>query len=68
MLLQSIGGGDSGNIDYAQSGDVLTGGANTIGIIVQTLGGGGGVFDGDFGNAGGTGDAGAIAFDLTGSI
>ena len=46
----------------------MTAGDGAIGIIAQSLGGGGGLIDGDFGNAGGPGDAGSIDFDLTGSV
>ena len=46
----------------------MTDGDGAIGIIAQSLGGGGGFADGVFGNGGGTGDAGSIAVDLTGSI
>ena len=46
--MQSIGGGIGGDIDYVQSGNVITMGDNSIGIIAQSLGGNGGWVDGDF--------------------
>ena len=63
-----VGGGDGGAIDYTQAGNVVTAGDGSIGIIAQSLGGGGGFAADAFGNAGGTGNAGSIGFDLNGSI
>ena len=40
-----------GAIDYSQAGDVMTAGDGAIGIIAQSLAGGGGYIDGVFGNA-----------------
>ena len=40
-LLQSIGGGNGGNVDYAQVGNIVALGDNSIGLIAQSIGGGG---------------------------
>ena len=46
----------------------MTAGDDAIGIIAQTIGGSGGYADGAFTGEAGTGTAGSIAFDLTGSV
>ena len=66
--MQSIGGGIGGDIDYVQSGNVITMGDNSLGIIAQSLGGNGGWVDGDFKAATGTGTAGDLTFDISGSV
>ena len=63
LLQTRRGGGNGGAIDYTQDGNVVTAGDGSIGIIAQSLGGGGGFAADAFGNAGGTGNAGSIGFD-----
>jgi hypothetical protein len=61
--------GDGGDIDFTQTGDISTLGAGAYGIIVQSLGGGGGFVNGAFaGSAGGTGLGGAIGLTINGSV
>ncbi len=67
--LSSNNGGDGGDIGFAQSGNIVTTGKNAIGVVAQSLGGGGGMVDNAFrGTAGGAGAGGAIDMDLTGNI
>lgn len=68
-LLSLPGQGDGGDISLAQSGNIYTEGDNTIGAILQSLGGGGGWQDGvSAGSAGGVGRGGAIDFSIDGSV
>ncbi len=67
--LSADNGGDGGDIDFAQSGHVVTTGENAIGVVAQSLGGGGGLVDSVFrGSAGGAGSGGAIDLALTGNV
>jgi hypothetical protein len=69
VTLSAANSGDGGAIAFAQSGDVVTLGAASHGVIVQSLGGGGGFVDGSFaGSAGGTGAGGAISLHLDGNV
>ena len=61
--------GSGGAITFNQSGDVVTAGDGAFGIILQSLGGGGGWVDGQFaGASGGAGTGGAISFFVDGMI
>lgn len=61
--------GSGGAIDFQQNGDIVSSGARSIGLLAQSLGGGGGVVDRAFmGAAGGAGDAGDISLALDGSV
>ena len=67
--LSDDNGGDGGNIDLENRGYVLTTGRDAVGVLAQSLGGGGGAVDGLYrGSAGGAGRGGAISMDLTGNI
>ena len=46
LTLNTDNGGDGGDIDFVQTGDINTLGDGAFGIIAQTLGGGGGFVDG----------------------
>jgi hypothetical protein len=60
--------GSGGDINYAQSGVVMTEGEGAYGVAMQSLGGGGGIVDNVFfGSAGGAGTAGDLLLNLTGS-
>jgi hypothetical protein len=61
--------GDGGTIAFSQIGDVGALGDRSIGILAQSLGGGGGFVYGKFaGTAGGEGAGGAVTLDVDGSI
>jgi hypothetical protein len=61
--------GDGGNVQLQQVGNVRATGERAIGVLVQSLGGGGGAVDRVFlGSAGGDGQAGRIDIDLRGSV
>ncbi|MCE0497179.1 MAG: hypothetical protein LV481_04445 [Methylacidiphilales bacterium] len=61
--------GNGGNISFTQTGDIFVTGTNSIGILAQSLGGGGGAVDRNFfGTAGGTGTSGTIQITVDGSI
>lgn len=67
--LNSANSGDSGRVSLVQTGDIVTEGAESFGISLQSLGGGGGFVDGVFaGTAGGTGSAGAIDLMIEGKV
>ena len=67
--LSDVNSGDGGAIDFTLHGDILTQGAESMGLIVQSLGGGGGFVDGMGAfSAGGTGAGGAITVSLNSSI
>lgn len=67
--LRSSNSGNGGNIHFTQQGDVGARGIRSTGIILQSLGGGGGlVIDQFLGSAGGTGTSGAIRFELDGHL
>ncbi|MDO5604123.1 MAG: hypothetical protein Q4G25_03070, partial [Paracoccus sp. (in: a-proteobacteria)] len=60
--------GDGGAITYSQTGQVEAAGKQSVAILLQSLGGGGGVIDNAFrGAAGGAGKGGAISFALKGN-
>ncbi len=61
--------GDGGAIVFTQVGDISTHGTVANGIIVQSLGGGGGFVQGAFaGSAGGAGVGGSINLTINGSV
>ncbi|WP_217677245.1 autotransporter outer membrane beta-barrel domain-containing protein [Falsochrobactrum tianjinense] len=69
LLLSNSNGGEGGNINFTNNGNVLLTGKDSIGVLAQSLGGGGGTVDGLFhGSAGGRGSGGRIALDLTGNV
>ena len=61
--------GNGGGIALTQNGDIAALGDRSTGVILQSLGGGGGLVDDVFaGSAGGVGNSGAITFQMNGSI
>jgi hypothetical protein len=69
VVLSSDNGGDGGAIDFANIGSVLVMGDDTVGVLAQSLGGGGGTADGKFrGSSGGAGAGSAVTLDLNGNI
>ncbi|WP_131726347.1 autotransporter outer membrane beta-barrel domain-containing protein [Ruegeria denitrificans] len=67
--LSDANGGDGGDIQFTQSGNIVTTGENAIGVVAQSLGGGGGMVDSVFrGSAGGAGSGGAIDMAFEGNI
>lgn len=69
LLLSNDNSGNGGAIDFSNQGNVVVTGMDSIGVLAQSLGGGGGSVDGLFhGSAGGNGQGGNIMLDLTGNI
>ncbi|WP_108859959.1 autotransporter outer membrane beta-barrel domain-containing protein [Ruegeria sp. Alg231-54] len=67
--LSPANGGDGGDITFTQNGNIVTTGENAIGVVAQSLGGGGGMVDSVFrGSAGGVGSGGTIDMALNGNI
>ncbi|MBN8813332.1 MULTISPECIES: autotransporter outer membrane beta-barrel domain-containing protein [unclassified Sphingomonas] len=61
--------GNGGAIRFDQTGNIAVLGANSVGVVAQSLGGGGGWVEGIFaGNGTGTGAGGAIDLRLSGSV
>jgi uncharacterized protein YhjY with autotransporter beta-barrel domain len=61
--------GNGGTITFSQIGNIVTTGAEARGLLVQSLGGGGGFVDGAFaGTAGGRGAGDAISLTLNGDL
>ena len=61
--------GNGGGLVFNQSGNIMTFGAGANGLILQSLGGGGGWVDGTFADtAGGIGRGGSIDFSVSGSV
>ncbi|MFM0208371.1 hypothetical protein PQQ96_13270 [Paraburkholderia sediminicola] len=64
--------GNGGNIDIANSGTIVTSGANAHGIFAQSVGGGGGLYATTggllMGTTGGQGNAGSIEISNSGTI
>ncbi|MEC9250212.1 MAG: autotransporter outer membrane beta-barrel domain-containing protein, partial [Pseudomonadota bacterium] len=68
-LLTGEGSGDGGVVSFVQDGSIITEGESTYGLVLQSIGGGGGWIDGVFaGTSGGTGAGGAIDFAVTGDM
>ncbi|MBR9824543.1 MAG: hypothetical protein GYB36_01925 [Alphaproteobacteria bacterium] len=69
VTLSDEGDGDGGAISFVQDGSIVTEGEGTYGIVLQSIGGGGGWIDGVFaGTAGGNGAGGDVSFAVTGDI
>jgi hypothetical protein len=69
LNLSSNNAGNGGNIQLTQTGDIAVQGERSIGILAQSLGGGGGVVDRLFmDTAGGSGSSGAITLALNGNV
>ncbi|MZQ90904.1 hypothetical protein GVY41_17445 [Frigidibacter albus] len=67
--LSSGNSGSGGDVTFTNSGHILAIGTESVGVLAQSIGGGGGMVDGVFrGSAGGTGQGGRINLDLTGNI
>ncbi|WP_411958428.1 hypothetical protein [Paracoccus homiensis] len=67
--LSADNGGDGGDIAFRNRGHVLTSGREAVGILAQSLGGGGGAVDAQFrGTAGGAGSGGDVTLDLQGNV
>jgi hypothetical protein len=69
VTLSGGGIGNGGDISFTQTGDIDVMGADSIGIIAQSIGGGGGYVEGAFhGTAGGVGQGGSIDLTVDGKI
>jgi hypothetical protein len=69
IMLFDANAGDGGSIDFEQVGDVITLGDDSYGMVLQSLGGGGGFVDGAYaGSAGGLGAGGAISLSIDGNV
>ena len=67
--MSSTGVGNGGDIVYRQTGNVITGGAESNAVFLQSIGGGGGSIDNKFaGSAGGHGSGGTINISHNGNI
>jgi hypothetical protein len=67
--LNADNSGHGGDISFTQTGDVRTSGDNAVGILIQSLGGGGGLHNRQFmDSAGGAGTAGAITLSVDGNV
>ena len=61
--------GDGGSVRFNQLGDVFTSGDGSIGIFLQSIGGGGGSIDRLFtGSAGGAGNSGDVNLTMSGNV
>ncbi len=68
LTLSAANSGNGGLIRFTQTGDIVALGANSDGVVAQSLGGGGGWIEGVFaGSAGGSGRGGAIELTLPGA-
>ena len=69
LTLNSANSGNGGNILLTQTDDIIVNGNRSIGILAQSLGGGGGVVDRLFsGNAGGAGTSGSIDININSNV
>ena len=69
IVLSSQNTGDGGTVTFNQTGSIVALGTDSVGLIAQSLGGGGGWVDGAFaGTAGGAGRGGAINLSISGDI
>ena len=69
VSLNSDNAGDGGAIAFTQTGDIGALGDGSVGILAQSLGGGGGLVNGVFaGTAGGQGAGGSVTLDIDGAI
>ena len=61
--------GHGGAVDLSHRGDIYVLGADSVGVLAQSIGGGGGFVNGRFmGAAGGAGAGGSVSFDSVGNI
>ncbi len=68
LTLNTANSGNGGHVSFTQTGDIVTLGDNSDGVVAQSLGGGGGWIEGVFaGTAGGNGAGGAIDLSLSGA-
>ncbi|EKM9602088.1 hypothetical protein PV619_005164, partial [Salmonella enterica] len=69
LRLSGDNAGNGGAISFTNKGSIVVTGTDSIGILAQSLAGGGGTVDGLFhGSAGGTGQGGGITLVQTGNI
>ena len=69
VILSADNTGDGGAVRFTQVGDIVVSGAESFGVLAQSLGGGGGFVDGAFiGTAGGAGSGASISLDLDGGV
>ena len=69
LTLNKTNSGNGGDIALTQTKNVSVLGNRSIGILAQTVGGGGGIVDSKFaGTAGGAGDSGSIAINIQGNV
>ncbi|HEY3814257.1 MAG TPA: autotransporter outer membrane beta-barrel domain-containing protein [Caulobacteraceae bacterium] len=69
VTLSGAGIGNGGDIVFTQTGDIFVMGADSTGIIAQSIGGGGGYVEGAFhGTAGGVGQGGSIELTIDGKV
>jgi hypothetical protein len=69
LTLSAANSGNGGNIQFTQNDDIAVHGAGSIGILAQSLGGGGGTVDRVFaGSAGGSGSSGSVNIIANGNV
>ncbi len=69
VITNSGNSGNGGNIDFTQNGEVVASGENSIGILAQSLGGGGGFVDRTFmDSSGGAGTSGNVNLVINGGV
>ena len=69
LTLSPDGTGNGGNVSVNQGGNINTAGESSPGVLLQSIGGGGGVVDDIFaGSAGGIGNAGNINLSIAGNV
>jgi len=69
FALSQDNSGNGGDIHFHQTGDIVATGDRSIGLLAQSLGGGGGVLDRVFADtAGGAGRSGAVTLDVDGNV
>lgn len=67
--LSAANSGDGGAVQLLQTGDMETSGKESFGILLQSIGGGGGFIDGVFaGTAGGAGAGGTVDLTVDGEV
>ena len=69
VALSDWNAGSGSDISFSQIGDIILRGDESIGAVIQSLGGGGGLVDRVYlGSSGGLGNSGSISFDFNGSL
>jgi hypothetical protein len=69
VVFSAANKGDGGTINLTNTGDIMVSGAGSVGVLAQSLGGGGGAIDSVFfGTAGGLGAGGDIDLTMQGNI